>query len=164
MRQALIKTFILSASLWLIACSSMVPNDPPKVNLVSVVPTAGDSMTPSFDINLRVVNPNKQALSLAGAVYTLSLNGHEIVTGATSDLPEVPGYGEANFTLPAQANLIATFRLLSSFVALKSPELDYQVDVKLDIGSLWPAVNLSEKGTFKLEDLGQQLSSSVQAL
>ncbi|MDO6764272.1 LEA type 2 family protein [Agarivorans sp. 1_MG-2023] len=164
MWQALSKILILSSSFWLIACSSMVPNDPPKVNLVSVIPTSGDSMTPSFDINLRVVNPNKQALSLAGAVYTLELNGHEVVTGATSDLPEVPGYGEANFTLPAQANLIATFRLLGSLVQLKSPELDYKVDVKLDIGSLWPAVNLTEKGTFKLEDLGQQLSSSVQSL
>ncbi|MDO6685779.1 MULTISPECIES: LEA type 2 family protein [unclassified Agarivorans] len=164
MWQALSKILILSSSFWLMACSSIVPNDPPKVNLVSVIPTSGDSMTPSFDINLRVVNPNKQALSLAGAVYTLSLNGHEVVTGATSDLPEVPGYGEANFTLPAQANLIATFRLLGSLVQLKSPELDYKVDVKLDIGSLWPAVNLTEKGTFKLEDLGQQLSSSVQSL
>ncbi|WP_411993419.1 LEA type 2 family protein [Agarivorans sp. DSG3-1] len=164
MWQALSKILILSSSFWLIACSSMVPNYPPKVNLVSVIPTSGDSMTPSFDINLRVVNPNKQALSLAGAVYTLSLNGHEVVTGATSDLPEVPGYAEANFTLPAQANLIATFRLLGSLVQLKSPELDYQVDVKLDIGSLWPVVNVTEKGTFKLEDLGQQLSSSVQSL
>ncbi|MGY5451342.1 LEA type 2 family protein [Agarivorans sp. MS3-6] len=164
MRNPMRNGLLVLALLILSACSSLVPSDPPKVNLVSVMPIAGDGLAPSFAINLRVVNPNKQALSLAGAVYSLSLNGHEVVNGATTDLPEVPGYGEASFTLPAQANLIATFRLLGSLVQLKSPELDYQVDVKLDVGSLWPAIKLSEKGNFKLEDLGEQLSSSVQAL
>ncbi len=139
----------------------MVPSEPPKVNLVSVVPSSDSGLAPSFDINLRVVNPNKQALNLAGAVYSFSLNGHEIVNGATRELPEVPAYGEATFSLPAQANLLASMQLLGSLLQKKKPELDYQVDVKLDVGSFWPAIRLSEKGQLKLENLSSSLNPNV---
>jgi len=155
MRQALQKTIMLLLCYGLIACSSVVPSEPPKVNLISVVPNSNSGLAPSFDINLRVVNPNKQALNLAGAVYSLSLNGHEVVNGATSELPSVPAYGEATFSLPAQANLMASMQLLGSLLQLKKPELDYQVDVKLDVGSFWPAIRLSEKGQLKLDNLTQ---------
>jgi LEA14-like dessication related protein len=153
MRQALQKTMMLLLCYGLIACSSVVPSEPPKVNLISVVPNSNSGLAPSFDINLRVVNPNKQALNLAGAVYSLSLNGHEVVNGATSELPSVPAYGEATFSLPAQANLMASMQLLGSLLQLKKPELDYQVDVKLDVGSFWPAIRLSEKGQLKLDNV-----------
>ncbi|GGB14990.1 LEA type 2 family protein [Agarivorans gilvus] len=153
MRQALQKTIMLLLCYGLIACSSVVPSEPPKVNLISVVPNSNSGLAPSFDINLRVVNPNKQALNLAGAVYSLSLNGHEVVNGATSELPSVPAYGEATFSLPAQANLMASMQLLGSLLQLKKPELDYQVDVKLDVGSFWPAIRLSEKGQLKLDNV-----------
>ena len=153
MRQALQKTIMLLLCYGLIACSSVVPSEPPKVNLISVVPNSNSGLAPSFDINLRVVNPNKQALNLAGAVYSLSLTGHEVVNGATSELPSVPAYGEATFSLPAQANLMASMQLLGSLLQLKKPELDYQVDVKLDVGSFWPAIRLSEKGQLKLDNV-----------
>ncbi|WP_432455320.1 LEA type 2 family protein [Agarivorans sp. QJM3NY_29] len=155
------KPTVLLLIIALNGCSSIAPTEAPKVNLVSVVPVGSDGMAPNFKINLRVVNPNQQALSLAGAVYSLSLNGHEVVNGATSDLPSVPGYGEANFSLPAQANLIASFRLLSSLMQQSRPELAYQVKVKLDLGSFWPDITLNEEGKLKLEDLGDTLNSSL---
>lgn len=153
MRASLQKTITLLLCFGLIACSSVVPSEPPKVNLISVVPTSDSGLTPSFNINLRVVNPNKQDLNLAGAVYSLSLNGHEVVNGATRELPSVPAYGEAAFSLPAQANLMASMQLLGSLLQSEKPQLDYQVDVKLDVGSFWPAIRLSEKGQLKLDNL-----------
>jgi LEA14-like dessication related protein len=36
-------------------------------------------MAPAFEIGLRILNPNPQTLNLEGIVYTVSLQGHELV-------------------------------------------------------------------------------------
>ena len=60
---------------------------PPKISLVSFksLPTQGSA--PRFEIKLRVMNPNKQTLDIAGISYSVELLGKELVTGVAS-LPE----------------------------------------------------------------------------
>ncbi|MCM2680578.1 LEA type 2 family protein [Echinimonas agarilytica] len=156
-KQFFVVSFILAV---LASCAALPQLDPPKVNLVHIKPTAGEGIAPRFDITLRVVNPNNTALSLNGAVYSLSLNGYEVVSGATSQLPEVPAYGEAQFTLPAELSLFQGMRLLSAMVRGSGDPtaLNYEIDVKLDAGALLPDIRLKEEGSLNPNDLKASLS------
>ena len=45
----------------------------PTVTLSSFKAIPSEGMVPSFEIGLRIINPNSQALNLDGIVYTVSL-------------------------------------------------------------------------------------------
>ncbi|MBD1388841.1 LEA type 2 family protein [Neiella sp. HB171785] len=136
----------------LTGCASLPPTDPPQVNLVGITPVVNDS-SPSFILSVRVVNPNDRPLELVGAAYSLALNGYDLVAGATNDLPAVPAYGEAEFKLPAQLSLFDGIRLATSLLKSKPKQIDYEVNIKLDAGGLWPAIRFSEAGQISGEDL-----------
>ena len=60
----------------------------------SFKPLPSEGMIPAFEIGLRIINPNRQTLNLEGIVYTVSLQGHEIVKGVGKDFAPIEGYSE----------------------------------------------------------------------
>ncbi|MBW8191768.1 LEA type 2 family protein [Neiella marina] len=146
---------VLALAILMQGCASMPPSDPPTVTLTGIKPELSKS-APRFILSLRVVNPNDRAIELAGAAYSLALNDFDVVSGATSDLPIVPAYGEAEFELPAQLSLFDSVRLATSFISKSGDPLkaiDYEVKIKLDTGGLWPAIRFTEAGQLNPEDL-----------
>lgn len=137
-------------------CASLPPSDPPSLSLTGIEPELSKG-APRFIMSFRVVNPNDKPIKLAGAAYTLALNDYDVVAGATSALPEIPAYGEAEIKLPAELNLLDSMRLASSLLGKLPDSLDYKVSVKLDTGGLWPAIRLTESGQISAKQL---LSSS----
>ena len=73
-------------------------------------------MTPQFEIDLHIVNPNRDALDLKGLSYTLHLAGNQVVSGATSKLPVIAAYGEADFKIDASVSLLDGLQLLSKLI------------------------------------------------
>jgi len=62
--------------LFLQSCVSLNPNyEQPTVTITSfkVVPQAG--VLPTFDIGLRIINPNPEPINVQGVVYSISLQG-----------------------------------------------------------------------------------------
>jgi LEA14-like dessication related protein len=57
----------------------------------------------SFQIGLRIINPNSHALNLEGIVYTVSLEGHELVKDVGKNFPVFEGYSEGEVKLTAAA-------------------------------------------------------------
>ncbi|GGA71179.1 hypothetical protein GCM10011369_11170 [Neiella marina] len=147
-----LKLALSALILMLSGCASLPPTDPPKVSLVGITPLMSDS-APSFILSVRVVNPNDSPLALVGAAYSLALNDYDLVSGATNDLPKVPAYGEAEFKLPAKLSLFDSIRLATSLLKSKPKAIDYEVNIKLDAGGLWPAIRFSETGQLDSDDL-----------
>jgi LEA14-like dessication related protein len=142
---------IVISTLILAGCAGMQPGyEKPTVTISSfrTLPSAG--ALPSFEIGLRVINPNREALELQGVAYTISLEGHEIIKGVANDLPVIDGYGEGEFVLTASANLFAGIRLIAGLVRSDGDSLEYELEAKLDIGGFRPAIRVKESGEISL--------------
>lgn len=114
------------------------------VNSFNVLPSS--SLTPKFEIGLHIVNPNSVALKLRGLTYTASVEGQQLLTGASSDLPEIAAYSEGDVKLTASPNLVGGLKLLGKLMNKPSGSVGYDLSLKLDVGSLLPAIRVNRSG------------------
>jgi LEA14-like dessication related protein len=76
------------------ACATLNPNfEEPQVSVNSFKILPGGSINPTFEIGLRVVNPNSMPLNLKGMSYTASIEGNKIFSGVANQLPVITAYG-----------------------------------------------------------------------
>lgn len=129
------------------ACATLSPDfEQPSVRVSSFRPLPSEGLSPRFEIGLRVINPNADALKLRGMSYRIFLDEYELVEGAANDLPSVPGYGEADFKVLAVVSLMEGLRFVNSMMQKPATEVRYKVQAKLDIGALLPAIRIEETG------------------
>ncbi|MDG2271662.1 MAG: LEA type 2 family protein [Halioglobus sp.] len=135
----------------LISCASLTSElDPPKVSLESFRSLPIASGSPRFEIKIRVVNPNKQPLDIAGISYSIELLDREIITGVANDIPVIDGYDDGVITLEAGLQLIEMLRLIAGLGASQSDPLVYRFSAKIDFNGLVPAQRVEESGEIKL--------------
>ena len=140
---------VLSAILvlFLSGCASLSPTfTDPTITVNSFQLVRSEGLTPTFDIGLHIVNPNSRALELKGLAYTAKVQGHQILTGVSKDLPIIPAYGEGDVVLEARADLLQSFRLISQIMKNSDEPLRYQLTVKLDAGSFVPELIVEREG------------------
>jgi len=143
-------TLLLAATLLTACAGSLRGYEQPAVTVTSVraVPSAG--ALPDFEIGLRVVNPNRQALPIEGISYSVSLQGNEILTGVGKDFPLIDGYSQEDLTVTASANLFAGMRLFGELLRANRDTVDYAVDARLDLGGFRPTLRVRDEGTLSL--------------
>lgn len=148
------KARILTAlllSLVLTSCATMSPDyEDPTVTLSSFRAIPSEGMLPAFEIGLRIINPNAQTLNLDGIVYTVSLEGYELVKGVGKDFPVIEGYSEGEVKLTASANLLAGIRFVTNMMQEQRNSFEYEFKAKLDLGGLYPSIKVKEKGDINL--------------
>lgn len=146
-RQALI-AFVLTM---LAGCASLTSElDPPKVSLESFRSLPSEGNTPRFEIKLRVINPNKQTLDIAGISYSVELLDRELITGVTNDILPIEGYGEGVVTLEAGLQLLEILRLMASLGTSTSEPLVYRFSAKIDFNGFIPTQRIEETGELQL--------------
>jgi LEA14-like dessication related protein len=142
---------VMVAALAMAGCATLHPNfETPTVTVNSVRLLPSDNFVPQFEVGLHIVNPNRTDLRLQGIAYTLSLDGFKILTGVANDLPIVEAYGQGDITLVATANLISSIRLLSDLLNQSRDAITYDLDAKLDLGGILPALHVNESGEIDL--------------
>lgn len=130
-------------------CSTLDPDyEEPTVTLSSFRALPSQGMVPAFEIGLRIINPNSRPLYLQGVVYSVSLEGHELVKGVGKDFPVIEGYSEGEIKLTASANLLAGIRFIGDMMDREDQDIDYEFKAKLDLGGLYPSIRISETGNF----------------
>ena len=136
MRQILQTLLIIAAAIVLGACAAFSPYDEaPAVTVTSFgLAPESDSTGPVFRVGLRVINPNDMELPLVGMSYRVELQGQRVLTGAANDLPVVPAYGSADFTVDLSPDLIGGLRLISDLMANPTDRFDYLFAARLDVG------------------------------
>jgi hypothetical protein len=149
-------TCTLLATIFLPACANLAPGyEQPTVTLSSFRAIPFEGMVPAFEVGLRVINPNVTALDLTGVVYTISLQGHELVKGVGRDFNTIEGYSEGELLLTASANLLAGIRFVGDMVNSPEDVLEYEFKAKLDLSGFYPSINIRETGTFSMNGSGQ---------
>lgn len=142
---------IFTVLLVLGGCSALQPDyEAPTVTINSFRSVPSEGGMPSFEIGLRVVNPNREPLELVGAAYTVSLEGRDLIKGVANDLPVIEGYGEGTFTLTATADLFAGARFLTDLVRSEKNSIRYELEAKLDVGGLRPTIRVRDAGEIAL--------------
>ena len=142
---------MIAAAVLLAGCAGLRPGwETPTVTVKSVRAVPSQGMLPEFEIDLHIVNPNREALKLAGVSYTVSLEGHELVKGVGNDLPVIEGYGEGDITLNASADLFAGVDLVREMMSSRKETLSYSFEAKLDPGPLRPSIRVKDSGEVSL--------------
>jgi LEA14-like dessication related protein len=142
---------MIASAVLLAGCAGLRPGwETPTVTVKSVRAVPSQGMLPEFEIDLHIVNPNREALKLVGVSYTVSLEGHELVKGVGNDLPVIEGYGEGDIMLNASADLFAGVGLVRELMASQKDALSYSFEAKLDPGALRPTIRVRDSGTVSL--------------
>ena len=133
------------------ACATLDPNyEEPTVTLSSFKAIPSEGMIPAFEIGLRIINPNSQTLNLAGVVYTVSLEGYELIKGVGKDFQPIEGYSEGTVKLTAAANLITGIRFVTERMQSEGGPVNYEFKAKLDLGGFYPSIRVKESGDINL--------------
>lgn len=142
----LLQFFVLAV---LSACAT-IPLDfvEPKVTVISFKALNKGILAPEFEIVLRVSNPNRVPLDIDGIAYTVTIDGHELMSGVANELPVIAAYGEGDVKLLATADMLSGFKLLTSLMNQGRDQIDYAFNAKLDVGAFRPSILVTKKGKF----------------
>jgi LEA14-like dessication related protein len=126
----------------------------PTVTLNSFRAMPSEGGIPTFEIGLHILNPNASPFRLEGVVYTVSIQGHDVVKGVGKDFPVLEGYSEQTIKLTATANLFAGIRLVMDLMNSPGKDLNYEFEAKLDTGGFGRSIRVREKGSFRMDGKG----------
>ena len=138
--------------LTLSGCAAMQTGyEKPVVTLSSFEAIPGKGIIPKFKIGLHIINPNRSQLTLKGVSYTIALEGHNIMTGVSNDLPQIEPYGEGDVELTASVDLFSSIGFLTTLIQDQKREtLAYDFKAKLDAGTFHPLIRINKKGSLSL--------------
>lgn len=132
-------------------CAGTGPGyETPTVNVTTFRAVPSSGAVPSFEIGLRVINPNRQALELQGMSYTVRLDGYEIIKGVANQLPVIEPYGEGTFAVTASVSLLAGIRLLTELMSSPKNNFGYELEAKLDPGGFGRRIRIRDSGEVSL--------------
>jgi LEA14-like dessication related protein len=141
----------LFGALMLSSCASMNPDyEQPTVSISSFKVAPVEGGLPTFDIGLRIINPNPDPLNIQGVVYSISLQGQELIKGVGKDYPQIEGYSQSDISLSASANVLNGVRFIANMMEHPEDRLGYEFKAKLDLGGFWSSLRVSESGSFNL--------------
>jgi len=146
---------ILLLIVGLVGCATLSPAfETPKIQVLSIQRLSAQGMDQRLLVELNVQNPNAMDLPLKGLSYALLIEGNEVASGVSGDVPMIPAYSEARIALPVTTNLMGLVRLVTGLMMKGQQNLNYELRAKLDVGiALIPKLNVSEKGTIPLSTL-----------
>lgn len=128
--------------------------DSPVVSIANIemLPTQG--LQPRFAVDLNILNPNPVAIPITGMAYEISLNGYDLFSGATSDVPRLPAYEEVPLRVEVGANVLQSFGLIMGLLNGEHTKLDYVIETELKVSGILRPFTLVEKGVVDLNSVG----------
>jgi len=137
----------LAALLAVAGCATLSPDyEQPTVALTSLRALPSEGVAPTFEVGLRIVNPNPDDLVLKGIVYTIRLDGRDVVKGVGKDFPVIEGYTQEDVTLTASVDLLGGLQFIADAMRKRDTQLAYEFEARLDLAGLYPSIRVRESG------------------
>ena len=134
-----------------VGCAPLLPSfETPTVNVSSFRVIPDQSIIPTFEIGLHVVNPNWMALKLQGITYNVELEGYRILSGASNQLPVIEAYGEGDVLLQVRPDLFSTISLFTDLMNQPRENFKFNLEAFLDVGGLMPKIRVHKEGVLSL--------------
>jgi LEA14-like dessication related protein len=112
----------------------------------------GDTLVPTFEIGLHITNPNRSPLKLNGVSYTVELEGFQIISGVSNQLPQIEAYAEGDLLLRARPDLFNTINLFTQLISQPRDSFAFKLEARLDVGALLPRIRVEKSGQVSLGD------------
>jgi len=149
-----LKLFLLPLIIALLtACAGLTPTIPKpcvSINAFEILPSEG--IAPRFKIGMRITNTSRETLNIKGIVYTVEIQGNNVLTGVAKNIPSIAPYSEGNVSVAGSPDLFGSLGLIKDMMSQKSENMEYEVDVAIDVGSAYPIIHSTKKGEFSLSD------------
>lgn len=110
MQHLSLRALLILIALSLSACSSLLPGDPPQIQVVGLEPLPGESLEARFALALRVQNPNSRAIDYQGIAVDLQVNGQPLASGVTDQQGRIPGFAEQVIRVPVSISAFSVLR------------------------------------------------------
>ena len=107
--QHLSRVLLMFIALSLNACSSLLPGDPPQIQVVGLEPLPGEGLEARFALALRIQNPNSRTIDYQGIAVDLQVNGQPLASGVSDQRGQIAGFAEQVIRVPVS---ISAFSLL----------------------------------------------------
>ncbi len=121
--------------LLLTACSSLpLKPQPPRVTLIGLSLVSMDLLEQRYQVRLRLKNPNAFQLPVRGMDFHLDLNGKTFADGVSSQVLDVPAYGEGVMALEVSSSLLQVFRQLQAIDGSDASGVSYRIKGTVAIG------------------------------
>lgn len=154
-RLVLPNTLVLLAAAMLQACSVLPNYEAPIVTVTGLRMLPSEGIAPNFEIGLRIVNPNSFTLPIDGISYAIGIDGKDLIRGVGNDFPTIAGYGQADISISASADLLAGVRLFTDLLRSPRDSVDYNMEARLNLGGLRPSIRVRDEGMLSLNALRQ---------
>jgi LEA14-like dessication related protein len=140
---------LISCALWLSGCAMFGLGrsyEKPDISLANVEMLKANLWEQTFQLGLRVDNPNDRSLPIRGMHYEIYLNEARLATGVSDAHFTVPAYGSEYFELNVRSNLWRHIRDVVKMIEDQQP-VSYRIEGHIRTGLfLSPTVTLHEKG------------------
>lgn len=142
------------AILALAACTNYRTEfEKPDVKVTQVQHLGGGLLDQRFRVQLTMTNPNDYALDLKAIQFEVSIADKELINGVAGNLPKIPAYGQASFSVDGQANVLEVGSLMAKVLKNPSANFDYTVKGTVSLRSGFPKTfPLQKRGTLSGQD------------
>lgn len=147
-------------ALCLAGCAAMSGVKAPSVNLAGLRVAEIKGLETTFEVDLRVLNPNKTPLNIQGIDCDMAFNDRHLAKGVANPQKEIPAYGSEIVTVNVYASMLDLFgaaRRLIQGAQSETPDERWTYAVKghLDMGGgTWPGkIPFATNGEINLQEL-----------
>ena len=147
------RLFMVFVALVLSSCATLDRFvDPPRVTVTNIEVLPMQGMEPRFAVTLNILNSNPVSIPITGLAYDINLNGYEVFSGVTTDVPTIPAYKEVPLRVELGTNLLQSIGFVTSLMREQFDTLDYSIDSKISVAGITRAFSVSESGQVSFGD------------
>lgn len=145
LRPAVLLLTIAALLTW--SCATMGPSlEAPRVSLVNIIQQPSSGMETTFQLELRLINPNDVAINLKGIDCRLEINDTTIASGVSNEAAELPALGTLVYPVTAYASASDFIMLMVRLMAASNStpedfELNYSLLGRVFLADGMPGLN-----------------------
>ena len=126
--------FIALLSVYLLSgCTTMQQLQDLEVSLIKIEPMQSSTgLSPRFNVQLLVTNPNDQDLELQGISLHLDIAEQKILSGISNKVPTLAAYSETPVDIQTTINLLDLLKLISYLSQHSENDIKYRLKTKID--------------------------------
>ena len=113
-------------------CATLSSNyQSPEINLVDLKMLPSNGLEQTFELKLRMSNPNDIELPIKGMSYALNVMGNKLASGVSDEAFTLKPFNEEIVTFKVTTNLLQAGRTLLKLVEGKGTTIDYALKGKI---------------------------------
>lgn len=150
-RRKLLAGLIWSSAGLVSGCTGLTGIEKPTVKLTNLRLLESSGLSLRFAVDLAVTNTGSVAIPVRGLSWAVSLEGAEILSGVTNDVPTIAPYSEVPLTLEATTNLTGMLGLFTRLMQPRDDAFDYELRTRIGLTGLRLPLEYTDRGSIRLD-------------